>query len=65
MEFAKLLHLENMEEEEAEEEGELDDLTPPFPILQMSLDLCQSDEEAPGDARRGRATLGRFWQTCW
>ena len=38
-EFAKLLHLEDMEEEEVEEEeGELDDLTPPFPILQMSLD---------------------------
>ena len=33
-EFAKLLNVEDIEEEEAE----LDDLTPPFPILQMSLD---------------------------
>ena len=33
-EFANLLNVEDIEEEEAE----LDDLTPPFPILQMSLD---------------------------
>lgn len=36
-EFARLLNLDDMEEEEVEEE-ELGDLTPPFPIIQMSLD---------------------------
>ena len=33
-----LLNVEDIKEEEGEEEAELDDLTPPFPILQMSLD---------------------------
>ena len=38
-EFAKLLNVEDIEEEEEEEEGgEFADLTPPVPILQMSLD---------------------------
>ena len=39
-EFAKLLNVEN--EEEEEEEDDMDNLTPPFPILQMGLDQLTS-----------------------
>ena len=39
-EFAKLLNVEN--EEEEEEEDDMDNLTPPFPILQMGLDQLPS-----------------------